>query len=227
MGRSFVTRMVIGLFALAVGVAILGSLAGFWDFGALARGWWALLVIVPGLAAVTAVGFRFWNVTVLLFGLWLLAGSQEWLGPHRWLYLAGGLLVLAGVRILLGALRRHRPGAGALPEGDGSEYPRWHAVCAARVHRSRSANFRGGRFRGVCGSLTVDLRDAAPAGHAVVNVAAVLGGVTLLLPRDTLVRVAVTPVFGTVTNLLPPPEDDGKPMWEVRGSALFGVVQLI
>lgn len=228
MKRSFLTRMVIGLFALAVGVAILGSLAGFWNFGELVRGWWALLVIVPGLAAIMAVGLRFWNVTVLFFGLWLLAGSQGWLGRSGWMYLAGGLLVLVGLRVLRGAVQRRHADAEGAPEGDGSETPRWQAVCAARVRQSRSVSFRSGRFRGVLGSLTVDLREAAPADRAVVNVTAVLGGVTLILPRDMPVRAVVTPVFGTVVNLLSPPgEDAGKPALEIRGSALFGVVQLI
>ena len=228
MKRSFVTRIVVGMFLLAVGVALLGSLAGFWDFGRLADDWWALLVIVPAVAGITATGFHFWNVSVLLLGVWLLANSQGWFAGNGWPYLVGGLLVLVGVRIILGAVRRHHPEPERTPPGDGDNRPRWTAAFAASVRRSRSVAFQGGRFRGVLGSLTVDLREIAPAEHAVVKVTAVLGGVTLLMPRDMPLKVSVTPVFGTVVNLLPPQAVDAEsPALEIKGSVLFGVVQLI
>jgi predicted membrane protein len=60
--------------------------------------------------------------------------------------------------------------------------------------------FEGITLNSVLGSITLDLRNAEIKDGAYIDIAAVLGGVDIVVPADVEVRVQQVPILGGVSN---------------------------
>lgn len=234
--RTVASRMFLGVLFVLLGVVLIGHVAGFWDAALLLRGWWALLLIVPGVASILRAGAHFWNVLLTLLGVWLFADAQGWLGGNSWLWFAGAALVAYGIWMMTGSIFSHRMDAeaqAAFSNGnfqvDEDDYPEYCCVFSAMNVVNRCKNFRGGRATGVFGRVSLDLREMEVRGHAVLEVAGVFGTVELLLPPGMPVKFTVVPVFGSYRNRRAPSMQGpaGEAFLEVRGASVFGSVLIL
>ena len=80
----------------------------------------------------------------------------------------------------------------------------------------------------VFGGVECDLRGAQITPHAVINLSAVFGGITLHLPKSVQVKSNVTPLFGGVDNkhIAPPTADSSVPTVYLTGECIFGGIEI-
>jgi predicted membrane protein len=230
MRRSLASRIVTGLFIIAVGVLILGHVAFGWDIGNLAHSWWTLFIIVPGIAGILSSGFRFWNVFLVLIGVWLLSEDQNWLGRNAWPYFLGAALVIFGIYVITGGHGHPHDWSskGGNFNQDTNDYPEYTSVFTTVRYANKSQNFRGGKASSVFGSMTVDLRDIGITGNTYFEVAGVFGGLEILAPKNVPLKVNITPVFGSFFNdagYAAP--SGGQPFMEIKGAAVFGSIKIL
>jgi hypothetical protein len=251
MSRSVVSRVLFGLCVAGAGVLVIGHMALGWDYSWFTKGWWALFLIIPAIAGMISDRPRFWNVALLLLGVWLYLEAQGLLGKEAWTYFIGAMLVAVGIAIAAGGGHSHGPGSGKQsggpsgPDGgssaggsgheefgghynsDASDRPEYTGIFSSPKYSNSCKTLRGGSASSVFGSLTVDLRQADVAQTADFEVAAVFGTLTLLLPEGMPVRTEITPVFGALYNdskITAPAE--GQPFLRLQGAAVFGTIRM-
>lgn len=258
--QSGMARYVIGGVLVILGLLLLLSTTGLlplnlgWGF---IGDWWPLLLVFWGLYGLVSGGLRFrpWAVILLLLGiLFQLAELSFW----EWSNLARlwpGLIVLAGLLILLRRRGRRRsrrraarqaanPPAEPLAAGDSRELPNPPAESLAAVEerdflsgswafssgasRVVSQNFQGGDLSVTFGGLELDLRDAALApGGATLALEVVFGSVKIQVPGNWQVIVTSNTHIGGVTENRPQPApEDTAGQLTITGKLVFGGLEI-
>ena len=90
----------------------------------------------------------------------------------------------------------------------------------------RSDNFKGGSITAIFGGSEIDLTNCKLAeGTSVLDVVAIFGGTTLIVPQNWNVQLNVTPLFGGFSNKslkIPNIEVDKTRTLIIKGVAIFG-----
>lgn len=258
--QSGMARYVLGGVLVILGLLLLLSTTGLlplnlgWGF---IGDWWPLLLVFWGLYGLVSGGLRFrpWAVILLLLGiLFQLAelGFWEWSNLAR---LWPGLIVLAGLLILLRRRGRRRsrrraarqlanPPAEPLVAAEGQELPNPPAESLAAEEerdflsgswafssgesRVISQNFQGGDLSVTFGGLELDLRDAAlAAGGATLALEVVFGSVKIQVPGNWQVNVTSNAHIGGVTeNRRQPALEDTAGQLTITGKLVFGGLEI-
>ncbi len=89
-----------------------------------------------------------------------------------------------------------------------------------------SKNFKGGNITSIFGGSEIDLTHAEIAdGTAIIDVLAMFGGTTIIVPRDWNIQISVTPIFGGFGNKVrrePGASIDLSKTLVIKGTAIFG-----
>ena len=89
-----------------------------------------------------------------------------------------------------------------------------------------SGNFQGGRITSVCGGVEINLLNASlAAGKNVIDVFAVFGGITLIIPADWRVKTEVATIFGGFNDerkFLTEPSLEVEKGLYIKGFVVFG-----
>ena len=258
--QSGMARYILGGVLVILGLLLLLSTTGLlplnlgWGF---IGDWWPLLLVFWGLYGLVSGGLRFrpWAVILLLLGiLFQLAelGFWEWSNLAR---LWPGLIVLAGLLILLRRRGRRRsrrradrhlanPPAEPLAAAAGRELPNPPAESLAAEEerdflsgswafssgesRVVSQNFQGGDLSVTFGGLELDLRDAALAADgAALALEVVFGSVKIQVPGNWQVIVTSNTHIGGVTENRPQPApEDTAGQLTITGKLVFGGLEI-
>ncbi len=136
-------------------------------------------------------------------------------------YFIPGLLGVAAI-VVVGVLFA-RPEPAPFPETISQETFERAAVFSGQEYRVTSVGLERGKATAVFGGLEVDLRDAEIMGDiAVIEVAAVFGGVDLRVPGDWIVESDVGVFIGGIDNRARAPAVEGAKRLIVRGGVVFG-----
>lgn len=234
--RKNTGRILVGILFLCAAAIVLGNSTGWWSVSF--DGWWTLFLIVPGLAGIIDCGVSFWNSALLLVGIWLLANEQGWLtDPFSSNLIWIVLLAAVGLELLFGG--RHRRMRGCSVSDDttvfmhdaGQEEIGGDSISRTCVFSgikavSHSKQFRSASLTSVFGGIQLDLTNAEPVNGAVIDVAAIFGGITIYVPRNCRVEVRGTPLFGGCSDKTLRSSDPSLPLVTVRYTAIFGGVEL-
>jgi Cell wall-active antibiotics response 4TMS YvqF/Domain of unknown function (DUF5668) len=216
-------RILLGLGLVTVGVLFLLDQAGTIDAGDVIGDWWPTIIIAIGLVQLAErprapVG----PLIVVGVGAVLLLTQLDVVGGDVWRFVWPVALVLVGLAFLL-----RRP--GPRPAGGRQEdLVRSTAFFGGTEIVSTSQRFQGGSATAIFGGVTLDLRQARldPDGATVV-VAALFGGVDIIVPRGWRVESKGTPIFGGFDNKTDtPPEGNKAPALTVDMSVLFGGAEI-
>ena len=89
-----------------------------------------------------------------------------------------------------------------------------------------SQNFKGGKISAVFGGIELDLTKAKLApGRNILEIAAVFGGATIIVPDSWYVTIEVTPVLGGFNDerkLHPGRTMDTESQLVIKGAVVFG-----
>ncbi len=99
------------------------------------------------------------------------------------------------------------------------------AILGGFDRRITTPNFRGGEVTAVMGGCMLDLRGSSIEGEAVLNVFAMMGGITLKVPPDWTVALNGTPIMGGFDEKTIAPPHNGKRL-VIRGYAIMGGVEV-
>lgn len=226
-------RWWVGAVLVALGATWVLDAAGVLDAGPFLADWWpAALVALALLAVLTERRVALGPVVLLVVGVVLLLGTLGLVAVGA--FVVPVLLVLSGVRLLLGGGRRRVGDGRGNGRGDGrgdasagvADRQNALALLGGSEVRPRSEHFRHADVSAVLGGVTLDLRQARLAPGARVDALAVFGGVDVVVPRGWRVSLSGLPVFGGCEDKTvqdePLPED--APVLQVVATAVFGGV---
>ena len=220
--RKRISNTLWGLLFIAIGIGVVGDMAGVWEMNVLFAGWWTLFLIVPAVFSIIGNGIRIGNSIGLVVGLALLAcvrGYLPWEVLSRMLVptvmiLIGGVIVFKNL-FHLGIGRVKVPNEKRLDE----------LVVFSGKNLVVNDTFYGMDGEAIFGGLTIDLRNAKIEQDISIDAMAVFGGVDILVPANVTVKMSDISLFGGCSN-----ERNyrpvGGPVVYVNATALFGGVEV-
>lgn len=229
--RSVPSQVLLGILAIGLGILFFLDNLGIINFRH-ALPFWPLILIVVGVvkmcdssrrngvvvgATITGIG-----IVMLLNRLGFLHVSWRSLWPLA--------LIALGIAVLLRpAVRPSEPASSAVSltksEADKEEFLDVTAMLGGLQRRVTTRNLRGGDITAVMGGCELDMRAASIQGEAVINIFAIMGGITIKCPTDWTVVLEGTPILGGFDEKTAPPPDHSKRLI-VRGYAILGGVEI-
>lgn len=221
------SRIVFGAILVLIGVLLLFSQMGVYDFKNVIKVFWPMIIIVIGLWQWAVRRFRasFFPLLLIIVGVFFQALRLGFL--HR-----RGFGIMVGITMIaLGAwlvVRKSRPTVSR-SESDSDAVDHW--VMFGGVEESiTSQRFTGGHATVVFGGAEIDLRKAVLAGNeATLDLSVIFGGIDLKVPEEWQILVDGTAILGGVedkTGQGSAESREGKPRLHVRATAIFGGVEI-
>lgn len=214
------TQMVVGLFAVLLGVLFTLDNLGIMDAGEYLAYWPAVIVLV-GLVKLFQPGTsgKVWGTVFVIIGGVLLLRSMD-LFYIRFRDFWPLVLVLVGGSLLWGAfVRRKAPADGTIRDTilNGT------AIMGGFQRSIASQDFRGGELTAVLGGCEIDLRQAVIRGdEAVINIFAFMGGVELRVPENWTVVMQGLPILGGFSDETRGDAGPGAKRLVITGTAIMG-----
>lgn len=184
-------RLFFGLLVVAVGVILLLDNAGTLDAWEIFGTWWPAVVILAGVLTFAA-NPRHWPVALIITAV-----GTAFLLSNLGVVDAGEFIIPAAI-IGVGLLVLFGRGMGSRTEA-GDRVNSFNVFSGSEL-ASHSKQFQGGSISAIFGGAEVDLRDAAPAADAQLDVFTAFGGVELKVPEGWQVVVKGLPLFGGIEN---------------------------
>lgn len=196
----FTTRLLVGVWIIALGLIFLAGNLGWIDTRHAFRLIWPLLFVLVGSSMVirptnkrmNGVGWVF-----IFIGSWIFLDKIGWIDLNFW-QVAFPLALLALGGTLVWRAFAARSGAESTPVVDEhSEYIRSFAVMSGTELRPVSRPFRGADLSAVMAGIKIDLADARMEGDvATIEVFAFWGGMEIYVPPDWTVTSKVATLMG-------------------------------
>ncbi len=195
------SRLALGLILIALGVLyFLDNIDVItFDFGHVLFSW-PMFITVIGLIILLNSRNRFFGTLLLFIGLFFLLPR---IFPE--LHYNSGiiwpiLIIILGVSILVKRGHHwHDDAKGFFPGKKQINLDKFDeaAVFGGGEKLIRSDNFKGGNLLTIFGGLEIDLSQCKLAdGDNYIDVLAIFGGTTLVVPKEWNVRVDILPIFG-------------------------------
>lgn len=220
--RKRISSTLWGLILIALGIGIVGDMAGAWEMNLLFAGWWTVFIIVPAVLGMIEHGIRIGNSIGLVLGVALLACCQGWL-PWEVLsrMLVPTVMIIIGGVMVFKNLFHLNLGRVKVPNEKRME----EMVVFSGKNLVIQDQFYGIDGEAIFGGLTIDLRGAKIEENISIDVLAVFGGVDILLPANVSVKVSDLSLFGGCSNSRNYSPVDGPTVY-VNATALFGGVEV-
>ncbi len=212
---SMLPKLLVGLGVLLLGVAFTLDNVGVLDAGQVLR-FWPLFLMLVGIASFFALrlvaGFL-WIVAGVLFLLRSL-GVVSFDPIDLWPL----VLVVVGAKLIGKSLF-----ASSAANTPSEDFITGTAFWTGLRRRTASQQFRGADFTAVMGGIELDLRPAAPAPGAAIDLFVFWGGVEITVPPDWTVESQMTPLAGGYEDKTTSPPVRDKVL-QLRGLVLMGGV---
>lgn len=220
----------IGLLGLAL--FVLGGAVGLDALGIVEiqlffRGWWTLLLIVPGLIGLLQGRRRALEIGLVVGGILLLALVRGWFAAGFGLLLSVTLLMVGGIMICGGMKWLCLPRRIELEQSPESVIPKYCGALGRRCVSYDGLLFRGAELTAMAGSLQIDLRKARFDRDMEIRADAVLGKVEILLPTNVQVLIGSAVCLGRVRERFPHSADPCARIVFVDGMCVLGHVEIL
>ena len=188
-----------GIALVAIGVILALNALGITDINIFFDGWWTLFFIIPSLIGLISERDKTCSIIFLCIGVIPLLCYQKVLDfSLLWKLLVPAVIVIIGIRLIIGAVRPGGRRSGGDTEG-------WVSGSGSGIFSGAKLDFSGEEFKGtelnaVFGAVECDLRRAIINGDCVINAKAIFGGITIYVPADIKIKVRSTSIFGGVDD---------------------------
>jgi predicted membrane protein len=226
---SMISQVVLGIAAIGFGCLFLLDNLTIWDFQQYFRFWPAIFVIlgVVKLLDTNSPKGRFLGVVMIAVGGWMTLNQLGFLHFRLRDVLFPMIMIGVGLLVVFKGFTGRRLLDAKTPVPDGTDATvDTTAILGGFQRRITSQNFRGGEISAMLGGCELDLREASIEGEpAVINVFAMMGGITLKVPTDWTVILNGTPIMGGFEEKTVMPKEGTKKLI-VKGYAIMGGVEV-
>ena len=214
------TRPLLGLIIVLIGTAFLLDVLGWFNVSSLVGFAFPLLIIAIGVLSYLSNPKAFiLPVGLVLFGLLLLLNAVGLIAVNVWRLVIPIAIIGFGLSLVI-----RRP-EGSVRE-DTSDTVEATVIFSGLDINNTSHNFQGGAVTAAFGGAEIDLRHSVLPSSATIDVFVAFGGITLKVPEGWNVHFSGLPVFGGMEDRSAKPETADAPTLYVKGTCLFGGVEI-
>ena len=220
-------RILWGVILVALGVVFALNALEITDITVFFDGWWTLFIIIPCGVGLFTERDKTGNLIGLAIGGCLLLACQGILTfALLWKLLVPAVILVIGLRLVLGGLFGRKAAQVAEKNQTAGVEPRvGFAAFSGCNMRPDGELFEGAQLTAVFGGVQCDLRGAVIEKDCVVEVTAVFGGITILLPPGVNVRSSAICLFGGVSDKTVKYPQSPVTVY-ITGTCLFGGVDI-
>ena len=220
------SRILWGIVLIFIGVIWGLNRTGVADINIFFDGWWTLFIIVPSAISFFEKGNnKISSLIFLIIGVLLLLAAQGLFEFEiLWEILLPATVVLIGLSLIFGNKVDFnvKEKTKCLDSKDTENI--FVAFGEQNVNKA-GENFEKANLNVIFGSVKLDLREAKLEKETVIGAWAIFGGIEILVPKDCIVKVKGTPIFGGISNERKNNEDAKKTIY-IEGYAVFGGIEI-
>lgn len=217
-----ISSVIWGIILVAIGVIFALNALNITDISIFFDGWWTLFIIIPCTVGLFTEREKTGNLIGIAVGVFLLLCCQDILSfSLLWKLLVPAIIVIIGLKMVWRGIfggKKHLTLNQI--KADGHNPKNSCAICSGCELSYDGEVFDGASLTAVFGGLKCDLRHAQILGDSAIEVAAIFGGIDILVSEDVNVVVNTTGIFGGVSNKTKP--NPGAPTLYISGVCMFG-----
>jgi predicted membrane protein len=218
-------RVIIGTILVLAGLALVIRNTGFFpDFIDNVIFSWPMLLVGIGLVMTIGASEKTAGIIIMAVGGFFMIPLIFRETFHMYNMFWPSIFIIIGIIFIV----TKRKGWGSvLSKGMANDdYIDYVSIFSGSERQIISQNFKGGKISSVFGGIDLDLTKAKLApGRNMLEVAAVFGGVGIIVPDEWFVTIEVTPVLGGFTDsrrLTPGMNIDRTSQLVIKGAVVFG-----
>ena len=221
-----VSNMLWGLVLIIIGVVLGLNALNITNIEIFFDGWWTLFIIIPCFIDLFKNQDRTGCIIGLVIGISLLLGCQDVVDFELlWKLLIPVILVIIGLSVIFkdainGKVKKE---IKKLNKGTQKEYS---ATFGGQTIDFSKEEFKGCDMNAVFGGIKCNLKDAIIKSDVVINVSAIFGGATIIVPEDVNVKISSIQIFGGVSDERKNKVKDAKHTIYVNATSMFGGVEV-
>ncbi len=227
------SKVLLGLMLVGAGVCVALDVLGILDinYSALLDGWWTLFIIIPCLISVIGNGPNTGNILGLGIGVLLFLGSRDIIEyGMAFKLIVPAIIIAVGVGIIFKQLLKKDKSDKKIDDkfkksnADGGED-------YTSAFSGQDVNFSGETLKSftanaIFGGMKFDFRGATLSEDIVIEASAIFGGIDFIVPEDMPIKVKSTSIFGGIGNKHGNAGDAGMPCIYIKGTCLFGGMEI-
>ena len=220
------SRVLWGIVLIFVGVIWGLNRTGVADINIFFDGWWKLFIIVPSAISFFEKGSnKVSSLIFLIIGVLLLLAAQGLFEFEiLWEILLPAIVVLIGLSLIFG----NKVDFNVKEKTkclDSEDTENIFAAFGEQNVTKSGEKFEKANLNAIFGAVKLDLREAKLEKETVIGAWAIFGGIEILVPKDCIVKVKGTPIFGGISNERKNNEDAKKTIY-IEGYAVFGGIEI-
>lgn len=220
------SRILWGIVLIFIGVIWGLNRTGVADINVFFDGWWTLFIIVPSAISFFEKGNnKISSLIFLIIGVLLLLAAQGLFEFEiLWEILLPAIVVLIGLSLIFG----NKVDFNVKEKTkclDSEDTENIFAAFGEQNVTKSGEKFEKANLNAIFGAVKLDLREAKLEKETVIGAWAIFGGIEILVPKDCIVKVKGTPIFGGISNERKNNEDAKKTIY-IEGYAVFGGIEI-
>ena len=220
------SRVLWGIVLIFIGVIWGLNRTGVAEINIFFDGWWTLFIIVPSAISFFEKGNnKVSSLIFLIIGVLLLLAAQGLFEFEiLWEILLPAIVVLIGLSLIFG----NKVDFNVKEKTkclDSKDTENIFAAFGEQNVNKAGENFEKANLNAIFGAVKLDLREAKLEKETVIGAWAIFGGIEILVPKDCIVKVKGTPIFGGISNERKNNEDAKKTIY-IEGYAVFGGIEI-
>ena len=225
--RSIPSQVILGVFAIGMGVLFLLDNLDIFDFHRAVAFWPAAFILFGVIKLLDTQSPNGVLVGSILVGVGVVMTINRLGFMHINMRALWPLIIIfLGAAVVFKAMTGRRLlGMPAKDDEATDSVVDITAILGGFDRRITTPNFRGGEVTAVMGGCMLDLRGSSIEGEAVLNVFTLMGGITLKVPPDWTVALNGTPIMGGFDEKTVTAPHNNKRL-VIRGYAIMGGVEV-
>lgn len=220
------SRVLWGIVLIFIGVIWGLNRTGVAEINIFFDGWWTLFIIVPSAISFFEKGNnKISSLIFLIIGVLLLLAAQGLFEFEiLWEILLPAIVVLIGLSLIFG----NKVDFNVKEKTkclDSEDTENIFAAFGEQNVTKSGEKFEKANLNAIFGAVKLDLREAKLEKETVIGAWAIFGGIEILVPKDCIVKVKGTPIFGGISNERKNNEDAKKTIY-IEGYAVFGGIEI-
>ena len=220
------SRVLWGIVLIFIGVIWGLNRTGVAEINIFFDGWWTLFIIVPSAISFFEKGNnKVSSLIFLIIGVLLLLAAQGLFEFEiLWEILLPVIVVLIGLFLIFG----NKVDFNVKEKTkclDSKDTENIFAAFGEQNVTKSGEKFEKANLNAIFGAVKLDLREAKLEKETVIGAWAIFGGIEILVPKDCIVKVKGTPIFGGISNERKNNEDAKKTIY-IEGYAVFGGIEI-
>jgi predicted membrane protein len=194
-------KFYLGIIFILIGVGAVFNQLGFWDLGNIISTWWPMILIGAGINQLSKRPIsKTSGITLVLLGAMFQMRELNIITVSLARFFWPAIIIAIGVSMVFPRNLAKRNYEFSKKQTDLDLVDNL-AIFSGLKGKSFSKFFKGGSLVAIFGGIDMDLRDACLLNKAAtIDVTAVFGGVSIIVPNDWTVIVKGVPIFGGWSN---------------------------